>query len=114
MVVETGYPWTMTNADSGPNLLDEGALLPGFPATPKGQKDYLIALTQTVIDHGGDGVVYWEPAWVSTGCSTPWAKGSAWDNATFFDFHHHNNLLPGIDFMTYPYLPARRLLPGGG
>jgi arabinogalactan endo-1,4-beta-galactosidase len=114
MVVETAYPWTLDNADAAPNLLDQSALLPGFPATPKGQEDYLIALTQTVIDHGGDGVVYWEPAWVSTGCSTPWAKGSAWDNATFFDFHHDDNLLPGIDFMTHAYLPASRLLPGGG
>ena len=111
MVVETGYPWTLDNADAAPNLLGSEGLLDGYPATPEGQERYLIALTQTVIDHGGDGVVYWEPAWVSTGCSTPWAKGSAWDNATFFDFHHGDNLLPGIDFMTYPYLPVSRLLP---
>jgi arabinogalactan endo-1,4-beta-galactosidase len=113
MVVETAYPWTLDNADSAPNLLGEDALLWDYPATPEGQKRYLIDLTQTVIDHGGDGVVYWEPAWVSTSCSTPWAKGSDWDNATFFDFHHGDDLLPGIDFMTHSYLPAARLLPAG-
>lgn len=111
MVVETAYPWTLDNADAAPNLLGADALLKGYPATPDGQKRYLIDLTQTVIDHGGDGVVYWEPAWISTGCSTPWAKGSAWDNATFFDFHHGDTVLPGIDFMTHPYLPVSRLLP---
>jgi arabinogalactan endo-1,4-beta-galactosidase len=111
MVVETAYPWTLDNADSAPNILGADALLPGYPATPDGQKRYLIDLTQTVIDHGGDGVVYWEPAWVSTGCSTPWAKGSAWDNATFFDFHRGDTTLPGIDFMTHAYLPVSRLLP---
>lgn len=110
MVVETGYPWTLDNADAAPNLLGADGLLNGYPATPDGQKRYLIDLTQTVIDHGGDGVVYWEPAWVSTGCSTPWATGSAWDNATFFDFHHGDELLPGIDFMTHAYLPAQRLI----
>ncbi|QUD88294.1 arabinogalactan endo-1,4-beta-galactosidase [Phenylobacterium montanum] len=111
MVVETAYPWTLDNADSAPNLLGADALLPGYPATPEGQAKYLADLTQTVIDHGGDGVVYWEPAWVSTGCSTPWAKGSGWDNATFFDFRHGDDTLPGIDFMNRPYLPVSRLLP---
>ena len=112
MVVETAYPWTLDNADSSPDVLGADALLPGYPATPEGQKRYLVDLTQTVIDHAGDGVVYWEPAWVSTDCKTPWGTGSTWDNATFFDFHHGDDVLPGIDFMTYPYLPVSRLLPG--
>jgi hypothetical protein len=48
-------------------------------------------------------VVYWEPAWVSTGCSTQWGVGSHYENATFFDFD--NNLLPaaGIGFMQHDY-----------
>jgi arabinogalactan endo-1,4-beta-galactosidase len=113
MVVETAYPWTLDNADAAPNVLGQDSLLPGYPATPEGQARYLADLTQTVIDHGGDGVVYWEPAWVSTGCKTPWATGSAWDNATFFDFHHGDEVLPAIDFMNRSYLPVSRLLPGG-
>jgi arabinogalactan endo-1,4-beta-galactosidase len=106
MVVETAYPWTLDNADPSPNLLGSDALLSAFRPTPQGQKDYLIALTQTVIDSGGAGVVYWEPAWVSTRCSTRWGQGSNWDNATFFDFR--DELLPGIDFMQYHYR-----FPGG-
>ena len=66
-------------------------------------RQYLIDLTQTVIDHAGVGVVYWEPAWISTRCRTRWGRGSAWENAALFDFHHHDELLPGIDFYQYAY-----------
>jgi len=104
MVVETAYPWTLANADSAPNILGKDALLPQYPATPAGQEQYLVDLTQAVMDAGGNGVVYWEPAWVSTSCRTPWARGSAWDNATFFDFH--DELLPTIGYMQRRYRPA--------
>ena len=75
----------------------------GYPATVEGQSRYLEDLTQLVMDADGDGIVYWEPAWVSTGCSTRWGKGSHWENATFFDFHNGNEVLPSIDFMKRAY-----------
>jgi arabinogalactan endo-1,4-beta-galactosidase len=103
VLVETAYPWTLDYADSMPNLLGEDSLIEGYPATPEGQKKYLIDLTQTVIDSGGIGVVYWEPAWISTRCRTRWGRGSGWENATFFDFHRRNEVLPAIDFMRHPY-----------
>jgi arabinogalactan endo-1,4-beta-galactosidase len=103
VLVETAYPWTLAYADSMQNLLGEDSLIDGYPATPQGQKKYLIDLTQTVIDSGGIGVVYWEPAWISTGCRTRWGRGSGWENATFFDFQHRNEVLPAIDFMRHPY-----------
>ncbi|MCB0297250.1 MAG: glycosyl hydrolase 53 family protein, partial [Calditrichaeota bacterium] len=40
------------------------------PASPENQRDWLIALTREVIASGGKGVIYWEPAWVSSPCST--------------------------------------------
>ena len=101
LVVETAYPWTLQNADTSPNVLGDDGLIPDDPATPAGQKKYLIDLTQTVMSSGGVGVVYWAPDWVSTRCKTRWGQGSSWDNATFFDFDHR--LLPGIDFMRAPY-----------
>jgi arabinogalactan endo-1,4-beta-galactosidase len=103
VVVETAYPFTQDNADPSPNLLGYDAVVPGYPATPQGQADYMKALAQTVISSGGTGVVYWEPAWVSTRCSTRWGQGSNWDNATFFDFHHDDDLLPAIDYQTRTY-----------
>ena len=78
-------------------------MAPGYPATPEGQKAYLIDMTQAVLDGGGGGVVYWEPAWISTSCSTPWGKGSHWENAAFFDFNEGNEVLPGIDFLNHAY-----------
>ena len=103
LVVETAYPWTLEWADKMPNLLGKDSLIKKYPATPEGQKQYLIDLTQMVISNGGGGTVYWEPGWVSTQCKTRWGQGSAWENDTFFDFKHGNELLPGIDFMKHPY-----------
>ena len=102
-IVETGYPWTLDNEDSYANILGEGSVLSGYnnPPTPNSQKNFLINLTYSVKLNGGMGVIYWEPDWVSTGCSTPWGTGSSYDNATFFDFE--NKLLPAIDFFTYDY-----------
>ena len=48
---------------------------------------------------GGVGVVYWEPAWVSTKCATRWGIGSHWENATLFDFRKGNELTPAADFL---------------
>ena len=103
LVVEAGYPWTLTGADGANNILGRDALEPGYPATPAGQKAYLIDMTQAVFDGGGGGVVYWEPAWISTSCYTPWGRGSHWENAAFFDFNEDNEVLPGIDFINHAY-----------
>src|SRR5438309_1706408 len=40
MVVETAYPFTLENEDASPNLLGADSLLPGYPATPEGQRRY--------------------------------------------------------------------------
>lgn len=85
MIVETAYPFTLANADGANNLLGTSGLLAGYPATQQGQLSFLTALNTKVKAAGGMGVVYWEPAWVSTPCSTRWSTGSHWDNATLFD-----------------------------
>jgi len=103
ILVETAYPWTLESADEAANLLSENTLIDGYPATVAGQTAYLVDLTQLVMDAGGVGIVYWEPAWVSTACSTRWGKGSHWENATFFDFRNGNEVLSSIDFMMHEY-----------
>lgn len=102
IIVETGYIWTTESNDEAPNIVRETH--PDFsPATPINQRDWLIEMTQEVINNGGQGVVYWEPCWVSTSCSTLWGKGSHQEHATFFDFNN-NLLIPGgIQFMTHEY-----------
>ena len=96
MVVETAYPFTLENADAANNILGSDALVPGFPATPEGQLGYLNKLRDVIQGSGGEGLVYWEPAWVSTNCSTQWAQGSHWDNATLFD--HDHRATRGMEF----------------
>lgn len=92
MVVETAYPFTMENADSANNILGSDALVSGYPATQQGQLDYLIKLQKVIEAAGGEGLIYWEPAWVSTDCNTQWGQGSHWDNATLFDFNNQSTL----------------------
>ena len=92
MIVETAYPFTMDNADNANNILGNDALVNGYPASQQGQLNYLNQLKTVVKNAGGEGIVYWEPAWVSTDCFTLWAQGSHWDNATLFDHDNKANL----------------------
>ena len=97
MIVETAYPFTLENNDSANNILGSTALISGYPATEEGQLNYLLDLKKITKDAGGEGIIYWEPAWVSTGCSTLWGLGSHWDNATLFD----NNNKPTLGMQFY-------------
>lgn len=92
MVVETAYPFTLDNNDSANNILGQDAAVAGFPISEQGQYDYLKALEKKIVEGGGQGLIYWEPAWVSTPCSTQWAQGSHWDNATLFDHDNQANM----------------------
>jgi arabinogalactan endo-1,4-beta-galactosidase len=102
MIFETAYGWTTQNADAANNILFNAH--PSYsPLSPANQKKWMTDLTQTVIDHGGKGVIYWEPAWVSTGCATQWVTGSSWDNATFFDFDNELMEEGGVGWMSHVY-----------
>jgi arabinogalactan endo-1,4-beta-galactosidase len=92
MIVETAYPFTLENIDSANNILGSNALVNGYPASQQGQLNYLTQLQSIVANAGGQGVVYWEPAWVSTDCFTLWSQGSHWDNATLFDANNQATL----------------------
>ncbi|WP_228850414.1 glycoside hydrolase family 53 protein [Aegicerativicinus sediminis] len=98
MIVETAYPYTLENIDAANNILGQDALINEYPASQQGQKDYLMQLLEVIKNAGGHGLVYWEPAWVSTDCFTLWGQGSHWDNATLFD---HNNIPTlGMEFLS--------------
>jgi arabinogalactan endo-1,4-beta-galactosidase len=101
MIVETAYPWTSSNADSYTNVISGSTGFPGYPVSTAGQLQFMKDLTQQVITGGGSGVMYWEPAWITSSLKDQWGTGSSWENNAFFDFN--GNVIPGIDFMTYPY-----------
>lgn len=97
-VVETAYPFTNDYGDTTPNLLGSESALPEYPVTREGQARYMEDLTKLVVANGGNGVVYWAPDRVSTGCRTRWGVGSDWENAAWFDIKKHE-ALPVIRFM---------------
>ncbi len=102
LILETAYPWTTEAEDDYNNLFGSQTPLANYPFSKEGQRDLLIKLTQEVIDGGGSGVVYWEPAWISVpALKDQWGTGSSWENATFFDFE--GNTLPSFDFATHEY-----------
>ncbi|MGC8825264.1 MAG: glycosyl hydrolase 53 family protein [Bacteroidales bacterium] len=84
MAVETGYPWSTANFDAMPNIVTTPD--PQYlPVCPEKQLEYMVDYTRTVMKAGGIGVIFWEPAWVSTPCRTPWGVGSSHDHLAFFD-----------------------------
>ena len=96
MVVETAYPYTLDGWDNAGNVLGSDALIPDYDASINGQLQYLTDLQEVIETAGGRGLIYWEPAWVSTNCFTQWGQGSHWENATMFD--HNNTAHEGISF----------------
>jgi len=89
MVAETGYLWTLQNFDSQGNIINEPD--PYYlPVSPVKQLEYMVDYARAVKRAGGIGVVYWEPAWVSTPCATPWGVGSSYEHAVFFDPYQEN------------------------
>jgi arabinogalactan endo-1,4-beta-galactosidase len=101
MIVETAYPFTTQNADTYINVSGADAMVSGYPISLEGQYQYLKDLTQAVIAGGGTGVMYWEPAWITSGLHDLWGTGSSWENNAFFDFN--SNTISGINYMVYPY-----------
>lgn len=84
MIVETGYLWSTINYDGMGNIITTPD--PQYlPVNPEKQLEYFVDLTRAVMNSGGTGVIFWESAWVSTPCRTPWGKGSSHDHVVFFD-----------------------------
>jgi arabinogalactan endo-1,4-beta-galactosidase len=102
MIFETGFVWKPNGwVDSYNNIMNDNGHVLDFPATPSGQRDYLIALAQTVYENGGSGVFYWEPGYISSNMCTVWGRGSPYENVCFFDFRDDNKALPAFEFFNY-------------
>lgn len=102
MVFETGFVWKVNGwVDNYNNILNGNGNVLAQSATPEGQRDYLLELCQSVYEHNGSGVFYWEPAYISSDMCTIWGQGSPYENVTFFDFTQNNTALPGFDFFNF-------------
>ncbi|MBE0649785.1 MAG: glycosyl hydrolase 53 family protein [Bacteroidales bacterium] len=95
VIAETAYPFTLGWNDLTNNVVGESSqLISQYPATPDGQKNYLLALRNVLSkDTNNLGFCYWEPDWVAF--KGPQAtNGSTWENLALFDFN--NKALPGM------------------
>jgi arabinogalactan endo-1,4-beta-galactosidase len=97
MIAETAYPFTLGWNDWTNNIvgLEEQLILPDYPATPEGQKNFVQQLKMIMINlDGGIGLSYWGAelvAWNGPESS----EGSAWENQALFDFN--NQALPVVE-----------------
>ncbi|MFZ2905899.1 MAG: glycosyl hydrolase 53 family protein [Cyclobacteriaceae bacterium] len=96
LIAETSYPFTLDWNDWTNNILGEtNQLIPGYAATPEGQKQFLLSLKALIADtEKGTGFCYWAPEWVAfKGAES--TTGSAWENMALFDFS--NKALPALN-----------------
>lgn len=100
ILVETGYYWSLGKTDPRRDEHAAQMLEPGYPASIDGQRRFLVDLAHIVLNNGGVGMFYWEPAAVTTRCYPGWGKnGERWDNS-LFDYRRGNELLPGAGYLS--------------
>jgi len=91
VIVETGYPFTTSNADSQTNLMSNYEACTGYQATWQGQASAFAAIENAARNGGAVGVFYWEPTWIAT-AGNGWdptninGTGTSWDNQAVFDW----------------------------
>ena len=97
LIAETSYPFTLgwndwTNNNVG---LEEHLILPDYPASPQGQKDFIRDVKNLILEvNNGIGFCYWGAeriAWAGENST----NGSSWENQAVFDFD--NRELPVLE-----------------
>lgn len=96
MILETAYPWSSGQDDNYHNLWGAETPIAGYPYTVEGQTKMMQKIASELREGGGIGMIYWEPAWISSDTKDLWGQGSSWENNTFFDFD--GNVLSSIDY----------------
>lgn len=96
LIAETAYPFTLDWNDWTNNIvgLEEQLILPKYPASITGQRDFLLAIKQLTLDTNSLGFCYWGAEWVAFNGSQS-TTGSPWENQTLFDFD--NKILPAFE-----------------
>lgn len=96
IIAETAYPFTLDWNDWTNNIMGlESQLITTYPATPAGQKSYLLAIKNLVKDTtNGIGFCYWGSEWVAFRGNES-TNGSSWENQALWDFNF--NALPVME-----------------
>ena len=88
LIAETAYPFTLGWNDWTNNIVgwDEHLILPDYPASAQGQKDFLMQLHGMVLKQEKlIGFAYWGAEMVAFRGDTA-SNGSSWENQALFDF----------------------------
>jgi len=101
MIFETGFAWTTGFADNYNNFIGNNGNVLNYPISAQGQKDFLFDLAKVVYDNGGLGILYWEPAWITSSMCDQWGQGSSYENVCLFDFNNNNSPLLAFDFFDF-------------
>ncbi|WP_163397760.1 glycoside hydrolase family 53 protein [Flavobacterium fluviatile] len=93
IIAETAYPFTLGYNDWTNNIVgQDDQLVSGYPATPEGQKNYMLAIKDLVkTSTSGIGFAYWGGEWVAFKGDEA-TNGSTFENQAFYDFD--NKALP--------------------
>jgi arabinogalactan endo-1,4-beta-galactosidase len=97
VVAETAYPFTLDWNDWTNNIVgsEQQLILPDYPATEEGQKDFIEQLKAiSIVEDYGGGFSYWGGeliAWKGKEAK----QGSPWENQALFDFS--NKALPVLE-----------------
>ena len=96
IIAETSYPFTLGYNDWTNNIVGQNdQLIPTYPASNEGQKNYILAIKNLVKQNSkGLGFCYWGAEWVAFRGPTA-TNGSSWENQALWDFN--NNALPVMD-----------------
>ena len=90
VIAETAYPFTLDWNDWTDNILgsEDQLILPEYPATPEGQRNFLHDLKNEIFDiDGGIGFCYWGADMISwDGAESQ--NGSVWENQAIFNFEN--------------------------
>ena len=90
LIAETSYPFTLgwndwTNNNVG---LEEHLILPEYPASPQGQKDFIRDIKNLVFEvNNGIGFCYWGADRIAWDGETS-TNGSTWENQAVLDFEN--------------------------
>lgn len=90
LIAETAYPFTLASNDWTNNIVGlENQLVPGYPATPAGQRTFVLAIKNLVkSSEYGQGFAYWGGEWVAFKGKQA-ASGSTFENQAFYSFDNN-------------------------
>ena len=90
LIAETAYPFTLLHNDQTNNIVGTNdQLVPGYPATPAGQRTFVMDIKNIVkSSEFGQGFAYWGGEWVAFKGPQS-TTGSTFENQALYSFDNN-------------------------